>query len=49
MKRASKIITSRTMRGSGPTLSPDQEAMPRAGGPTQGQQQCVVAYTTAGP
>lgn len=34
MKRASKIITSRTMRGSGPALPPNQEAMPRAGGPT---------------
>lgn len=34
MKRASKIITSRTMRGSGPALPPNPEAMPRAGGPT---------------
>lgn len=33
MKRASRMMTSRTMSGSGPVPSPNQDAMPRAGSP----------------
>lgn len=47
MKRASSTMASRTMRGSGLVLSPNQAAMPRVGGLTE-QKRCV-AQSTAGP